>query len=316
MLDLGEFRNSKLRLLRTIGVRNSVKFFRLGQLIKRHRRERAEHPVNLRVETTNRCNLKCTFCPRSAMKRAEGDMDFSMYKSMMDGLKERKSLPFSLCLHNDGEPTLNDELPRFIKYAKDAGVRITYLNTNGTMLNDGRTREILASGLDMIIFSVEATREIHERTRVGSDYDAVTDNLTNLMEQRHDGAPVVRISMVAMPGVTSQEDLRSAFRMWSGAGAIVDVSPQTDFAGQLDIDALKPKPPHCDALWEAVVLHNGDVVPCCMDFDGRLVMGNVNDEPLMDIWNSRRYVRFLKSLEQNDRDQLPPLCRNCLGVVR
>src|SRR5580704_4934567 len=101
-------------------------------------------PVCLYLETTNRCNLLCTTCPRTfeALEPA-GDMSWELFTKIVDQFPHLARV----VLHGVGEPMMVPELPRMIRYLKARGTYVLF-NTNGTLLTERRGRDLIASGLD------------------------------------------------------------------------------------------------------------------------------------------------------------------------
>src|SRR6202521_2653067 len=115
--------------------------------------EKPEHePVCLYLETTNRCNLLCTTCPRTFEElEPEKDMSWELFTSIIDQFPKIARV----VLHGVGEPMLVKELPRMIRYLKDRGVYVLF-NTNGTMLTLKKGRELCDTGLDELRVSLDA----------------------------------------------------------------------------------------------------------------------------------------------------------------
>ena len=110
------------------------------------------NPVCLYLETTNRCNLLCTTCPRTYdTLEPEADMSWELFRRIVDQLPEVARV----VLHGVGEPMLVKELPRMIRYLKARGAYVLF-NTNGTMLTARRGRELCETGLDELRVSLDA----------------------------------------------------------------------------------------------------------------------------------------------------------------
>ena len=76
-------------------------------------------PVCLYLETTNRCNLLCTTCPRTFEElEPEKDMPWDLFTSIIDQFPKLARV----VLHGVGEPMLVKDLPQRIRYLKDRGV--------------------------------------------------------------------------------------------------------------------------------------------------------------------------------------------------
>src|SRR5438105_14551382 len=109
-------------------------------------------PVCLYLETTNRCNLLCTTCPRTfEALEPPGDMDWSLFTEIVDQFPKIARV----VLHGVGEPMMVRTLPRMIRYLKDRGTYVLF-NTNGTLLMERKGRELIAAGLDELRVSLDA----------------------------------------------------------------------------------------------------------------------------------------------------------------
>jgi len=123
-------------------------------------------PVCLYLETTNRCNLLCTTCPRTFEDlEPPADMSWELFTSIVDQFPRIARV----VLHGVGEPMMVRSLPRMIRYLKDRGVYVLF-NTNGTLLTQRAGRELVNSGLDELRVSLDAaTPESFVRVR-GRDF--------------------------------------------------------------------------------------------------------------------------------------------------
>ena len=109
-------------------------------------------PVCLYLETTNRCNLLCTTCPRTyETLEPEADMSWEMFQKIVDQVPNISRV----VLHGVGEPMMVKHLPRMIKYLKDRGAYVLF-NTNGTLLTAKKGRELVDTGLDELRVSLDA----------------------------------------------------------------------------------------------------------------------------------------------------------------
>ena len=125
-------------------------------------------PVCLYLETTNRCNLLCTTCPRTyAELEPPADMSWELFTSIVDQLPDIERA----VLHGVGEPMLVKNLPRMVRYLKDRGTYVLF-NTNGTVLNDRNGRALIDAGLDELRVSLDAANAQSYRAVRGKDYFA------------------------------------------------------------------------------------------------------------------------------------------------
>ncbi|MBV9014586.1 MAG: SPASM domain-containing protein [Alphaproteobacteria bacterium] len=109
-------------------------------------------PVCLYLETTNRCNLLCTTCPRTfEALEPPADLTWELFTHIVDQFPRIARV----VLHGVGEPMMVPTLPRMIRYLKDRGTYVLF-NTNGTLLTRRKGQELVDSGLDELRVSVDA----------------------------------------------------------------------------------------------------------------------------------------------------------------
>jgi radical SAM protein with 4Fe4S-binding SPASM domain len=109
-------------------------------------------PVCLYLETTNRCNLLCTTCPRTfEALEPPADMSWDLFTRIVDQFPRIARV----VLHGVGEPMMVRALPRMVRYLKDRGTYVLF-NTNGTLLTARKGGELIAAGLDELRVSLDA----------------------------------------------------------------------------------------------------------------------------------------------------------------
>ena len=125
-----------------------------------------QDPVCLYLETTNRCNLLCTTCPRTYEElEPPADMSWELFTSIVDQIPHLQRA----VLHGVGEPMLVKHLPRMVRYLKDRGTYVLF-NTNGTVLNERNGRALIAAGLDELRVSFDAASAESYRAIRGKNY--------------------------------------------------------------------------------------------------------------------------------------------------
>src|SRR6266436_7893734 len=123
-------------------------------------------PVCLYLETTNRCNLLCTTCPRTYEElEPAADMSWDLFASIVDQVPDLARA----VLHGVGEPMLVASLPRMVRYLKDRGVYVLF-NTNGTVLSERNGRALIDAGLDELRVSLDASNRESFKAVRGRDY--------------------------------------------------------------------------------------------------------------------------------------------------
>lgn len=150
-------------------------------------------PVCLYLETTNRCNLLCTTCPRTYEQlEPEADMSWELFTSIVSQFASIKRV----VLHGVGEPMLVKDLPERIEYLKKRGIYVLF-NTNGTLLTEANGESLLHSGLDELRVSLDAAESsVFQMVRGKDMFDRIVRNLTSFRRrQRELGTELPRVSL-------------------------------------------------------------------------------------------------------------------------
>ena len=152
-----------------------------------------EHgPVCLYLETTNRCNLLCTTCPRTYEElEPPADMSWQLFTSIVDQVPNLQRA----VLHGIGEPMLVKNLPRMVRYLKDRGSYVLF-NTNGTVLNEKNGRALIEADLDELRVSFDAANAESYRAIRGKNYfNRILKNVRAFRElQEREGHAKPRVS--------------------------------------------------------------------------------------------------------------------------
>ena len=155
--------------------------------------EAHHEPVCLYLETTNRCNLLCTTCPRTYEQlEPEADMPWELFTSLIDQYPNIARV----VLHGIGEPMLVKDIAQRVKYLKDRGIYVLF-NTNGTLLNAANGRALIDAGLDELRVSLDAAEsDVYQMVRGKDFFDKIVVNVGNFTKmQKELNAPKPRVSL-------------------------------------------------------------------------------------------------------------------------
>jgi MoaA/NifB/PqqE/SkfB family radical SAM enzyme len=150
-------------------------------------------PVCLYLETTNRCNLLCTTCPRTfEALEPPGDMSWELFTTIVDQFPRIARV----VLHGVGEPMMVQALPRMIRHLKQRGTYVLF-NTNGTLLTARKGRELIETGLDELRLSLDAAEpEAFKLVRGRDMFRRIVRNIRGFRAlQRELGASTPRLSL-------------------------------------------------------------------------------------------------------------------------
>ena len=144
-------------------------------------------PLCFDLEVASVCDLACGFCYRQYVSTPDKIMKKDLAFKLIDQAAEL-NVP-SMKFNWRGEPLLNPKLPAIIDYAKKRGILETIINTNATKLDEKMSKEIINSGLDIMIYSFDGgTKEIYEKMRPGrfgkNSFDDIYKNIKNFSKIR------------------------------------------------------------------------------------------------------------------------------------
>jgi MoaA/NifB/PqqE/SkfB family radical SAM enzyme len=153
----------------------------------------ALEPVCLYLETTNRCNLLCTTCPRTYEElEPEADMPWELFISLIDQYPNIARV----VLHGIGEPMLVKDIAQRVKYLKDRNIYVLF-NTNGTLLTEVNGRALIEAGLDELRVSLDAAESaVFQMVRGKDFFHKIVANVENFTRLQRDlEAPRPRVSL-------------------------------------------------------------------------------------------------------------------------
>jgi len=249
------------------------------------------------IETNNTCNLRCLHCATNReMKREKGYMEFDTFARIIDFNPEIKRV----YLTNWGEPLLHPKIIEMVQYA-NIRRKQTAITTNGTTLDLFLSRELLNSGLDIIKFSVDGDRETFQNVR-GFSYETVEANILQFIKLRNKMKKKTWVEISMLISDETIPEIGSFLKKWREHADFVNLQPKF-FSIKRGTYSL------CRDLWRIlVILWTGEVVPCCVDFDGELVIGDARKENLQKLFKSQAMKDFRK---KHIKNELPGLCKNC-----
>ena len=272
-------------------------------------------PLRMWVEPTAACNLSCIMCPNSELpEEKKGFMSMDLYRKIVSmagdiGVEE-------FLLFNRGEPLLHRNIAEMVAMASERGIR-TNIHTNGMLLDGNMARKLMDAGLGILSISFDAiSPEVYRKIRTGGDYERVRNNIANAAKIREEKGYKTRITVesIIFPEyatiIGSEDDLKARVGI---DGVEYRVRPLGIWASSKEgrerhiTGKFRP----CRMPWYSMaVLWDGTVVPCCQDWHGEMVMGDLRSQSIMEVWNSRAYREMRKNFHRGNYSQYP-LCQRC-----
>ena len=256
--------------------------------------------TSLIIEPTNTCNLRCTFCfVTEGMTREGGFMGFDLFKKIIDDSPDLEHL----CMHNWGEPLLHKDIFKMIEYAKNKGVNYVVMNTNGTLLTDKMIDKVVNSKLDIIRFSIDGSAETFMRVR-GVELKKIEQNINKLKNVKEIRRSALKMGVVFTIEEDTEGDAEDYITHWKKIVDHVRLQPKLIPSPRTEIC---PEPFGKD-YGKLVVLWDGRVIPCCVDYNANLTIGSVQNETIQNLWKNEK-MDFLR--KQHLEGKFPDTCANC-----
>lgn len=269
------------------------------------------------LEITNICNLNCIFCPKN--ERRKQKMKLEDFDFLTDRLKGQIKF---LYFHLMGEPMLHELLPDFIDMAKKKGF-ITVITTNGTLLS---------KGLDVMPFKIQISLHSHEgnehkNAAVTDENDSMAEYIDEVMtfaKNAADAGTIVVLRLWNQGGFDSQnnrvlellgnhidrDSWTQRYDGWKLKEKIYVEYDQMFEWPEEERDAYEVDEVFCYALRNQIGIHvDGSVVPCCLDHDGSIKLGNLFDNTLDEILNSPRAKALYDGFSKHRATEA--LCQRC-----
>jgi MoaA/NifB/PqqE/SkfB family radical SAM enzyme len=283
-----------------------------------------DRPLRLRIETTNECNADCVFCGYQAMKRPKAIMSMEVYEAALTQYADLGGGDLLLEVIV-GDPLLD---PTFLEKVALARARPEIARiettTNGLAVDRHGSARLVQSGIGAITLSTAGfDRESYaEIFRVG-EYDKMRTNVLALLRANDRAGRPVEITLALRTHRPLAEVLKDPdFQEILAYEPRIDVDfALDDWMGKVDLDALPrgfvaadlvAKRESCAWLYDGpIVFANGDVGLCgCRDLEAQseLVVGNVREAPLYQIWRSPRVASLRARFATANK---PDLCRSC-----
>ncbi len=276
------------------------------------------------IEITNICNLNCDFCPET--KREPEIISIETFRKILDQIN-----PYTdyIYFHVKGEPLIHPEIDKLLDISYEKGFKVN-LTTNGTLINDVKNKLLMKPALRQINFSLHSIKEEVEGQIKGEYINNILsfskesinksdiiislrlwnldkDNAINLERQKNS-------EMLA--AIEKEFNLNYGIEEKVLPGRGIKVYDRI----YLNQDHLFQWPDlkeneddgsgFCYGLRnQAAILVDGTVVPCCLDGNGIINLGNINTAPFSEIIESERVNNIIDGFSR--REAVEELCRKC-----
>lgn len=292
-----------------------------------------ETPLLLYVDPSSICNFRCKFCPCGgankevwSKEKKASIMSYEVYRKVINDLTEFPQKLKTLRLYKEGEPLCNKHLPDMIHYArkKDVAERIDF-TTNGYLFDKDTTLALMDAGVDRINISIEALDDkgYADVSGVKLNFKEYLEKLHFLYLNKNSCHIFVKISDLGLGNYTEQ-DFYNMFGDISDEMAVEHVSnvwPEFQVKEELkktsDLDiygetmSRRVECQVCPYLFYSLCINSdGSVSACLMDWNHQLIVGDVREQSLMEIWNGEQMQQMRKQHLLLKKSSYH-ICENC-----
>ena len=292
-----------------------------------------DRPLSFIFETTTKCNFSCSFCPSGDKEETRRvgfirqDMPVEMFIKIVDDLKEFPRKIKSITYHNMGEPLMNPNLSKLIRYSVDANIADNHLiRTNGSLLTKTTAKDLVDSGLTQIGISIEAVNEqgYQKYVRRKGMFDRVVQGVSDLYAYSKGKCHVFTKIIDFGTPETNIDEFKRIFSPISDECVIEyprqwnqDTTDTTMGSGvklTVNGDSFNKNRITCPfPFYTMVVTSTGKCLMCCFDWSSQTIDGDVNLNSLRDIWQGNEVRNFWLMQLRGERNK-NLACKNCLDI--
>ncbi len=284
------------------------------------------------IEITNQCNLSCSFCPKT--KRKSHFMSVEEFTHIINSTKAHGE---NFYLHVMGEPTAHPHFADFLKICKENGVKVN-ITTNGTLLH--RVGDAI---IENTVRSVSVSMHSFEANELNKDMKDYLDKIMDFCKKSigSDVTVELRLWNFDRESIYDKNQLNGQIvdylesnleldfdlrQTMSEKFSEMETSNSRKFnfrlkdriflgmAQHFDWPDITKEERHCDGFCyglrnQIAILASGDVVPCCLDSEGNIALGNIHENTLQEIFDCERAQAIYTGFTH--RKAVEPLCQTC-----
>ena len=290
-----------------------------------------KEPFLIYIDPSSSCNFKCNFCPtghKDLLKSGNykrNIMDFDLFKNVIDQIAQFDSNLKTLRLNKIGEPTLNKHLPEMIKYAKKTK-KINWIDfaTNGFRLTNEFSKKIIESDVDRINISLEgiSAEDYLKNAKIKIDFKEFIANLEYLFKEKRNTEILIKIPDNLVPTDDKKNYFLNTFGNICDLIFIEQLSPiwpnfdleqrsghKISNIGQYKMPKMNNDV--CSVIFYSMTINSdGTVSACCSDWNQELIIGNINENSLKEIWESEK-LKILQKLHLLKKRNSHSTCATC-----
>ncbi len=277
-----------------------------------------DFPETVLLETSSGCNGLCVFCPYEEVKDSlpKGRMEEEVFQKVVDEIARFRPKSLIPCFLN--EPLLDPHLIERLQYIRrHAPATRINLTTNGSLLTKEKIAVLVDGGLlhEINISFQGISKEVYETSMPGLNFERTKENVEHLIryvQKQGKKEPEITVTMVHTQIVAPE--VKKALDYWKGLGVKARVLDYENRSGETNdtiaTDQMLPYDACKRPFNTAVITFDGKVVLCCVDYKRKMIMGDLHEESLHEIWEGAKFREVRRLFLSKRRDEIPA-CRDC-----
>ncbi len=269
------------------------------------------------IEITNTCNLNCAFCLNTNREKA-----FMNVKNFEEVVLKIKNFTNLVCLHVKGEPLLHPQLMDILWILDKYNLK-TNITTNGTLLNEKIDIIKNSSSVRQLNLSLHSSIE-NDNLNVKKYLEDVYKNIQklkntniiisyrmwNLNKLSNNEKNKIIIEFLSEKYSLPNLDELLKQNEWVKLEDKIFINQDIKFTWPNLKSKILNENGRCLAIKDQIgILVNGDIIPCCIDSEGKIVLGNIFKQELEDVLNSSKAINMKNGFQKNIL--VEDLCKRC-----
>jgi wyosine [tRNA(Phe)-imidazoG37] synthetase (radical SAM superfamily) len=268
----------------------------------------------IRFETTTKCNYNCIICPRERFIRKKETMPLEQFKRLLEKVLNNTNQYDTVTFSGFGEPLLDPTLDEKIRFVKEKNLHALILS-NGSLLTVKRFDELEQLGVKSIRISFygmtpQSYSQIHGISDL-SRFEKIKETITKIAETRQSTEIILTYNIVE--GINS-EDTQKWIDYWKDRVDLIEVwKPHNWVDGRTCRQVQDEKLKTCGRPWNTPlqIQVDGTVNMCCFDYNGKLLLGDLNTQTLDQIFLSDNFKKILHCHETGNFEGSGLICKDC-----
>ena len=267
----------------------------------------------LRFEVTTKCNYHCVMCPRDELVRKKETMSFDSFKFYLDRITSETSQFEIVSFVGFGEPLLDSTLLEKMAYARKLNYRVLLLTT-ASVLTMEKFKEMNEIGVESIRVSLHGNSvDGYAKTHAPSSinfFEKVKDLITDIGSLKRN----TKIILTYVVTEHNKKDIESWVCYWKDKVDLIEVwKPHNWVDGRIYRKTEVEKSKSCGRPEKGPIQIqvDGTINMCCFDFNGQLLLGDLNKQSLKEIFNAKPFQKILGCHQIGDFKGSKLICENC-----